>query len=420
MLSYSPNGRWLAACGGSRDYKGGWRLALVATHGATQTLLDSSDVPRASCGVIWSAGGDSLHVWPNAAGTGMSSYGIDDASGKALGPPAPFRLRQPPSGERMAFTLSADGKRLAYVEHTRRRSVAVAELGTATDVPSRDAEIGVRDPSRPEISPLGDRFAYVVASDSGSAVYTRDLGGGEPQRMSRIYREGLSGVRWSDDATRIATLARRESKDVIVILDATGTELMAVRPKHAVYDPSLFRPSYDWAARSTGIMYNTMNPAKRRPEVWLIDLASGRERLLLAADDGSSSRALSLPVWSPDGKSILYDSLGNLIIKDAATRERLAAPPSGGAVTPCRMPQKLPCEKGTIVPQRWRTDGTIFSERINRDGSTTIWRSTVRQQPTLYAHLDRRCKLASMDRDAHRVVCQVSRDESDVFVVKRP
>src|SRR6266508_6520555 len=130
-------------------------------------------------------------------------------------------------------------------------------------------------------------------------------------------------------------------------------------------------------------MYNTLNPTKRRPEVWLIDLASRQERLLLAAEEGFSSRELSLPVWSPDGKSILYDSLGILTIKHAATgRKRVA--PSGGAVTPCRMPQKPPCEKGTIVPQRWRADGTFFSERINRDRSTTIWRSNVTQSPTLY------------------------------------
>jgi hypothetical protein len=84
------------------------------------------------------------------------------------------------------------------------------------------------------------------------------------------------------------------------------------------------------------------------------------------------------------------------------------------------MPQKLPCEKETIVPLRWRRDGTIFGERINRDRSTTLWRATARRQPTLYAHLDRECKLVSIDRDADRAVCQVYRDESDVFVVTRP
>lgn len=237
-------------------------------------------------------------------------------------------------------------------------------------------------------------------------------------------------MRWSDDATRIATLTRRDSQNVILILDAAGTELMSVRPRHTVYDTSLsrhtvydtsgFRPSFDWTARGTGIMYNALNRSKRRPEVWFIDLASGQEHLLLAAEAGSSSRALSLPVWSPDGKSILYDSLGILIIRDAATGTKRAAPPSGGAVTPCRWPQKLPCERGTIVPLRWRVDATFFSERINRDRSTTIWRSSVSQSPRLYAHLGKECKLVSMDREAHRAVCQVYRDESDVFVVTRP
>jgi hypothetical protein len=227
-------------------------------------------------------------------------------------------------------------------------------------------------------------------------------------------------VRWSDDATRIATLTRRDSQLAILIFDPTGTELMTVRPKHAVYDTSLFRPSYNWAASGTGIMYNTLNPAKRRPEVWLIDLASGQERLLLTAEDGSSSQQLSLPVWSPDGKSILYDSLGVLIIRDAARGTKRATPPIGGAVTSCSTPPKLPCERGTIAPLRWRADGTFFSERINRDQTSTIWRSSMSQSPRLYAHLGKECKLVSMDRDAHRAVCQVYRDESDVFVVTRP
>jgi hypothetical protein len=84
------------------------------------------------------------------------------------------------------------------------------------------------------------------------------------------------------------------------------------------------------------------------------------------------------------------------------------------------MPQPLPCEKGTIVPIRWRADGTLFSERLNRDRSTTIWRSDMTHSPTLYAHLPRECKLVSLDRDAHGAVCQVHRDESDLFVVTRP
>jgi hypothetical protein len=419
MIGYSPNGRWLAACGGSRD-KDAWRVALIAANGTTQRLIDSADVARATCGVIWSARGDSLYVWPDVAGTSMTSYAIDDANGTALGPPAPFRLRPPVAGERSAFSLSADGKRLAYVETKLQRYVAAAELGSGIDVASHDAGAGIRDPLWPEIAPGGDRFAYIVRTDSGSAIYTRDLNGGEPRRIGRHYREGLSGVRWTDDGTRIATLTRRDSQNVFLIFDATGTELMTVRPRRVVYDTSLFQRSFDWAARGTGIMYNTLNQAKQRPEVWLIDLASGQERLLLAAEDGSSSQQLSLPAWSPDGKSILYDSLGTLIIKDAATGAKRPTAPGRGAVAYCGAPPTLGCEGNTIIPVRWRADGTFFSERLNRDGSTTIWRSSVSQAPALYAHVGKECRLISMDRDARKVVCQVSREESDAFVVTRP
>jgi hypothetical protein len=219
---------------------------------------------------------------------------------------------------------------------------------------------------------------------------------------------------------RVATLTRRDSQGVILILDTAGTELMTVRPRHAVYDTSLFRPSYDWAAHGTGIMYNAVNFAKRRPEVWLTDLASGQERQLLAADDGSSSTGLTLPVWSPDGKSILYDSDGVLSIKDAATGKKHAAPASGGAVPPCRVSQMSPCNMGTGVPLRWATDGTFYSEYVNPDGTTIIWRSSVSQPPALYARLGKECKLISLDREARKGVCQVYRDESDVFVVTRP
>jgi hypothetical protein len=72
------------------------------------------------------------------------------------------------------------------------------------------------------------------------------------------------------------------------------------------------------------------------------------------------------------------------------------------------------------VPLRWRADGAFFSERIDRDRSTTIWRSSMTQPPTLYAHVGRECQLVSLDRDARRVVCQIHRDESDAFVVTRP
>ena len=383
-------------------------------------MLDSARDARASCGVIWSPRGDSLFVWPNAAGTGMTSYAIDEATGKLRGPATSFPLPQPPGGERTAFSLSADGKRLAYVERTRARYVAVADLGTGVDVPSRDADAGVHDPRPPEISPAGDRFAYVIGGDSGSAIYTRDLLGGEPRQLGRLRHEGLSGVRWTDDASRIVTLARRDSQHVFLILDASGNELMTVRPMHAVYDTSQFRPSFDWAARGSGIMYTALNADKHRPEVWLIDLASGKERLLIAPEDGASSQRLSLPVWSPDGKSILYDSLGILIVKDAATGAKRATLPQRGAVNYCSTPPKPPCERGTLVPLRWRADGSFFSERLDRDGSTTIWRSSLREAPTLYAHVGKECKPVSIDREARRVVCQVYREESDVYVVTRP
>jgi hypothetical protein len=187
-----------------------------------------------------------------------------------------------------------------------------------------------------------------------------------------------------------------------------------------VYDTSLFHPGYGWAARDSGIMYATMNAAKRRPDVWLIDIASGRERLLLAADDGSSSQQLSLPVWSPDGRSILYDSVGVFAIRDAVTGAKRPAPRSGRPPGPCVFGQRPPCQNGTIVPMRWTSNGTIFSERLDWDGSTTIWRSTMRQPPTLYARLGKECKLVSLDRRVRRAVCQMERDESDVFIVTRP
>ena len=400
-ISFSPNGRWLAACGGSESHPQSWRLALIAVDGTTQTMLDSGAGVPGFCGVMWGMRGDSLHVWPKTPGTGMVSYRIDDATGKALGPPVPFRLPPALAGERTAFTMSADGRRLAYIQHTARRSVAVAELGAGVEVPSQDANVGARDPSRPEISPAGDRFAYVIAEDSGSAIYTQDLRGGEPRRLSRRYREGVSGVRWSDDGTRIATLTRRDSQPVILILDATGAELTTVRLTHAIYDTTVYRPAFDWAARSTGIMYLAIDSSKTNLDTWLVDLASGQERRLLSVRDGANSQYESLPVWSPDGKSFLTDANSHVNLRDAATGAKRDLNATG-------------------VPLVWRADGTFFSERINPDGTTSIWRSSLSRPPTLYAHLGRECQLISMDRQARRAVCQVNRDESDVFVVTRP
>ncbi|HTJ22539.1 MAG TPA: protein kinase [Gemmatimonadaceae bacterium] len=401
MISYSPNGRWLAACGGSESRPQSWRLAVIAVDGTTQTILDSAAVAPAMCGVMWSARGDSLHVWPKMPGSGMVTYRIDNATGKALGPPAPFRLPPAPAGERAAFTMSADGRRLAYIQHTARRYVAVAKLGAGIEVGSQDVSVGAQDPSRPEISPTGDRFAYVIADDSGSAIYTQDLRGGEPRRLSRRYREGVSGVRWSDDGTRIATLTRRDSQPVILILDATGAELTTVRMRHTIYDTTVYRPAFDWAARSTSVMYLALDSAKTNLDTWLIDLASGRERRLLSYRDGANSQYESLPVWSPDGKAFLTDSRLRVNMRDAATGAKRDLDAMG-------------------VPLVWRADGTFFSERINPDGTTSIWRSSVGQRPTLYAHFGKECRLISMDRQARRAVCQVNRDESDVFVVTRP
>ena len=400
-ISFSPNGRWLAACGPSESRPQKWRLAVLAVDGTSQTMLDSSGGTRASCGVMWGSRGDSLYAWPNLPGTEMVSYRIDDRTGKVVGPPTPFRLPSGAAGERTDFSLSADGRRLAFIQHTARRYVAVAELGAGIEVRSQDVSVGARDPSRPEISPAGDRFAYVIADDSGSAIYTQDVSGGEPRRLSRHYRAGVSGVRWSDDGARLATLTRRDSQPVILILDATGAEVMTVRMRHTIYDTTVFRPSYDWAAHSTGIVYLANDSALTNLDTWLIDLASGQERRLLTVRDGAHSIYPSLPVWSPDGKSFLSNSSLDVNIRDAATGTKHSLNATG-------------------VPLLWRADETFFSERINPDSSTSIWRSTLTEPPTLYAHLGKECKLISMDREARRAVCEVNRRESDVFVVTRP
>jgi hypothetical protein len=73
-------------------------------------------------------------------------------------------------------------------------------------------------------------------------------------------------------------------------------------------------------------------------------------------------------------------------------------------------------DRAAALESRWH----VLQRTRQRHRSTTIWRSSQRQSPTLYAHLGKECKLVSMDRDAHSAVCQVSRDESDVFVGTRP
>jgi dipeptidyl aminopeptidase/acylaminoacyl peptidase len=187
--------------------------------------------------------------------------------------------------------IAPDGNRVAY--EVWRIDQEASEYRSAIWLASLDGSFeprqfsaGEKRDGSPRWSPDGRRLAFV--SDRGPdktppQLYVMPADGGEPRRLTD-EKEGVEGIVWSPDSTRIA---------------------YAMRVRDPAYDEE--SDAKRAPRRFTRLFYKLDSvgwTGDRRKHVFAVDVEGGEPRRLTDGDceDGD-------PAWAPDGRRVLFSGL---------------------------------------------------------------------------------------------------------------
>ena len=297
--SWSPHGHriayWAADASGQRDL---W--TMPAQGGAPVAVTNDRFVDWSP---IWSPDGRYLFFSSDRGGSmNLWRVPVDEATGLAKGDPEPVTT---PSSNSALITMSADGKRLAYVEQSSTQNLMRVAFppGSRPDPPTPVTQ-GSRFFAEPQVSPDGQWLATYSLDNSNNLYVVRTDG----TEFRQITDDGFKNIapRWSPDGSQIAFYSNRSGPFQVWVIHPDGSGLRQVT-------------------------------------------------------FGTANETYYYPVWSPDGRHLLYSSLdANPFILDT-TRRWDEQPPEP-------LPP-LPDTGMTFAAWSWSSDGRrLAGWRLRADG----------------------------------------------------
>ena len=218
-------------------------------------------------------------------------------AGRALNPDDWYRfqnvsdIRMAPDGAAVAYLVTSYDKQ----SDASRQALWLVDWAGREPVQLTRGE-GV---SEPRFSPDGRYLSFLSARPAGSAtqLWLLDRRGGEPRQLTHVSGE-ITGYEWSPDARRIVLVMHAG--------DTEGDETSAhVSPRPLVIDAYHFKQDREG--------YLT---AGTRSHLCLLEVASSTCQDLPQESD----RARSLPVFSPDGRTLAFVS-NDVVNRSAAGRD---------------------------------------------------------------------------------------------------
>jgi dipeptidyl aminopeptidase/acylaminoacyl peptidase len=245
----------------------------------------------------------------------------------------------------------------------------------------------------PRISPDGSRVAFVVtladeeANDYRSAIWVAPMDGAEEPRQFTSGEKRDTTPRWSPDGRRLAFASSRgdeKAPAAIYVIPAEGGEARKVtNEKESVeaiaWSPDSTRIAY--SARVRDDAYEEEDERKRAPrrftrvfhkldsvgwtgdrrkQLFVVDVASGETTRLTQGDFENDS-----PVWSADGKTIVFDGLRDENW-DTSLLNRLYAVPADGSGEPTA----LSGDDGSYSSPSFSPDATRIAYHFNPEDGT--------------------------------------------------
>ncbi|HEY7636502.1 MAG TPA: protein kinase [Gemmatimonadales bacterium] len=404
----SPDGRWIASL--ATLASGEQVLLTLGRDGRHSIVVNDLGVPGRAVDdwmrpLYWSSDGGTIY-FPRPQGLRWSvwSVRIQPETGAANGPPE-LVLERLPSG--FSFGISGDGRRLIYSGGLASGQLYRIRLGPRGKVESSSAlTTGTSIHIGPDISPDGTRVAYIRQDQDGkSDVFLLSIEGGQEQRLTST---GLlkSGVAWSPDGRSLAFLEKRKTVVALVVVEIANGRSAQVGPSRGEPLNLSYRPV--WSPDGRHILYQKPDGSN----YWVVDRTTGVARdLVPRADVGWVHQ----PVFSPDGVSVAVywhrpPSTRFWIIGLEDGRQRqLPGAATGGAI-------------------RWGPDSMIYFQGSSETGEEGEGvRDIIRVDPTTgrsnsYARLPVFCvpDEIALAADARTLVCTTMSLTSDVWLSELP
>jgi Tol biopolymer transport system component len=289
--NWSPHGQRLAFWG---EQKGGHRdIWTVAANGASEPVPVTDD-GFIDWNPVWSPQGDYLYFLSNRGGEmNLWRVAIDESTGRLRGAPEPATL---PSNNCEYVSFARNGSNLIYGQSTRSENIWQVGFDPARGQiiePAVFLTQGLKRYAFFSLAPDEQSFVYLARGEPQQDLFTADRTGAPMHRLTDDVAQDTV-PRWSPDGQWIAFLSDRSGK----------YEIWKVRPD------------------GSGLAQMTHEP--------------GREVIA--------------PVWSPDGRKLLYQIRNvNSYVIDANR--------PGAEQTPQSLPGQPP---PGFIPRDWSPDGSLL------------------------------------------------------------
>ena len=322
--SASPNGHRIAFWGVAPG--GGQRDIYTIPVGGGDPVAVTSDAAL-DYSAAWSHDGRHLYFSSNRSGTvNIWRVPIDEETGATTGEPQP--LTSGGLGEQFAVTVSADGRRLAYMDFLLRSEIRRARIDPDTLVVDGLGEQISSEPVRvaaPAVSLDGTRVVYTSSSGQPDLFVANVDGTGERRLTNDAGSERMPG--WLDDNETIYYYSDPDGSYDIWSIRADGGQRkkIAATPESElllITDPSGERAQV--AHRQTGAA--------------LIEFGETADSFELTPTSPPPSRSRQMggqPYWSPIA-DLYYASIpeGGIVAFDVDTLEYIDIHPTGVNPTP--------------------------------------------------------------------------------------
>ncbi|HET7226698.1 MAG TPA: S9 family peptidase [Candidatus Eisenbacteria bacterium] len=266
-----------------------------------------------------------------------------------------------PDGQRVAFTV----RDTDWVGNAFVTQVWVAGENEA----ARPLTRGKKSSTSPQWSPDGRRLAFLSNRDDKTQVWALSLEGGDAEKLTAAP-ENVERFAWSPDAKSIAytmansddstgkSRAARYGEFEIVGEDHRATRLWVVdvasKRARAMTQTGVVR-SFAWSPDGTRIAYdhqaNEALGADSTLDIGVVELATGRTRDLVTSPGPDAD-----PQWSPDGRTIAFQTALGDRWYYYANNLIATVPAAGGAITPLT---RAFDEDADLVA--WRPQGVFFA-----------------------------------------------------------
>jgi serine/threonine protein kinase len=269
---------------------------------------------------------------------------------------------------------------------------------SSSQITSWKSELSEIDASRARFSPDGKLVAYVASKSGTSAIWLKQIEGGEPFTRNRQQQEDdapkETSPLWSPDGSQIAYISDRGGRRGIWTAPALGGA------------PTLIAPL---EFRSQGLVHWSKDGAKiffeMRQNLHALDLASKQITKLTNFDEARPiERGFS---FSPDEKRIVYAD------RKDGQKDLWTADLNG------ENPARLTNDSAEDSQPIWHADGQRVVYNSNRNGIRQICLAFMdgEQSPVQLTFSDSDSKVSDISKDGTKILYTSGKDDSDLWGV---